>query len=53
MIRHVTKSVLLLGFTLAVCCIAYPLVVWVIAQTIFPEQANGSLVRGPDGAVVG
>ena len=53
MIRHVTKSVLLLGFTLAVCCVAYPLVVWVIAQTVFPEQANGSLVRGPDGTVVG
>ncbi len=53
MIRNVTKSVLLLGFTLAVCCVAYPLVVWLIAQTVFPEQANGSLVRGPDGTVVG
>jgi K+-transporting ATPase ATPase C chain len=53
MIRHVTKSVLLIGFTVTICCVAYPLVVWVIAQAIFPEQANGSLVRGPDGAVVG
>jgi K+-transporting ATPase ATPase C chain len=53
MIRYIAKSVLLIGFTVAVCCIAYPLVVWVIAQTVFPEQANGSLVRGPDGNVVG
>jgi len=53
MIRYVTKSVLLLGLTLAICVVAYPLAIWVIAQTIFPEQANGSLLRGPDGAVVG
>jgi K+-transporting ATPase ATPase C chain len=45
--------VLLIGFTVAICCVAYPLVVWVIAQAVFPEQANGSLVRGPDGQVVG
>ena len=53
MIRHVTKSVFLLGFTLVICCGAYPLVVWMIGQAVFPEQANGSLVRGPDGTVVG
>ena len=53
MIRHITKSVLLLGFTLGICCVAYPLVVWVIAQAMFPDQANGSLVRGEDGAVIG
>ncbi len=53
MIRHITKSLVLLGFTLGVCCVAYPLVVWMIGQAIFPEQANGSLVRGEDGAVIG
>src|SRR5579862_5648492 len=53
MLRHVTKSLLLLASTLMICCCAYPLVVWVIAQTVFPDQANGSLVRGPDGTVVG
>src|SRR5579862_4667543 len=53
MIRHITKSVLLIGFTLGICCVAYPLVVWVIAQAIFPDQANGSLVRSEDGAVIG
>jgi len=53
MIRHITKSVLLIGSTVAICCVAYPLVVWVIAQAVFPDQANGSLVHGPDGTVVG
>ena len=53
MLRHVTKSVLLIALTVVICCIVYPLVVWAIAQTLFPEQANGSLVRGPDGSIVG
>ncbi len=53
MMRHLSKSILLLGFTLVVCCGVYPLVIWAIGQTVFPEQANGSLLRGPDGAIVG
>jgi len=33
-------------FTLGiVCCVAYPAIVWGLAQTIFPGQANGSLVK--------
>jgi K+-transporting ATPase ATPase C chain len=27
------------------CCGVYPLVVWAIAQTVFPHQANGSLIK--------
>ena len=27
--------------------------VWVIGQVFFPFQANGSLVKGPDGTIVG
>jgi len=53
MLRYFTKSVLLMGFAVAICCGLYPLTLWVIGQTIFPSQANGSLVRGPDGKVVG
>lgn len=37
-----------LGVTLVlgvVCCGLYPLAVWAIAQTVFPNQANGSLVK--------
>ena len=53
MVRYLTKSVLLMGFAVAICCGLYPLTLWVIGQTVFPNQANGSLVRGPDGNVVG
>jgi K+-transporting ATPase ATPase C chain len=53
MLRYLTKSVLLMGFAVAICCGLYPLTLWVIGQTVFPDQANGSVVRGPDGTVVG
>jgi K+-transporting ATPase ATPase C chain len=36
-----------------VCCGAYPLIIWAIAQTAFPDQANGSLIIAPDGTVRG
>ncbi|HTC93108.1 MAG TPA: potassium-transporting ATPase subunit C [Terriglobales bacterium] len=51
--KYISKSLILLGLTVVICCIVYPLVVWAIGQTVFPFQANGSLVKGPDGTVVG
>lgn len=39
--------------TIVLTGIAYPLAVTAIAQTLFPTQANGSLLRSDDGAVVG
>lgn len=51
--RYLSKSILLLTFAVAICCGLYPLVLWTIGQTFFPEQANGSLLRGPDGQPVG
>jgi potassium-transporting ATPase KdpC subunit len=53
MLRYLAKSVLLLSFAVVICCVIYPAVVWVIGQVFFPFQANGSLVKGPDGNVVG
>lgn len=35
------------------CCGVYPLFVYGIAAFVFPHQANGSLVVGPDGVVRG
>lgn len=53
MLRYFTKSVLLMGFAVTICCGIYPLTLWVIGQTIFPFQANGSIVAGSDGKAVG
>ncbi|MBV9273623.1 MAG: potassium-transporting ATPase subunit C [Verrucomicrobia bacterium] len=53
MLRYLFKSILLLSFTVVIVCVIYPGVVWVIGQVFFPFQANGSLLKGPDGNVVG
>ena len=53
MLRYLTKSVLLIGITTVIVCVVYPGVLWVIGQTLFPFQANGSIVRGNDGKVIG
>ncbi|SDR83589.1 K(+)-transporting ATPase subunit C [Opitutus sp. GAS368] len=48
------KTSLLLTLVFAVLlCGAYPLAVWAGAQTLFPDQANGSLVTDKDGTVRG
>jgi K+-transporting ATPase ATPase C chain len=53
MFRYLSKSIVLLVFSVIICCVVYPSVVWVIGQVFFPFQANGSLLKGPDGKVVG
>src|SRR5262249_36604797 len=50
---HIAKSLWLLGSTIVICCLIYPLVVWAIGQTFFSFTANGSMVTGPDGKLVG
>lgn len=53
MSRYISKSVLLLLITVVIVCGIYPGVVWVIGHIFFPFQAEGSLLTGPDGQVVG
>lgn len=53
MLHYLSKSLWLLLFMVAICCGIYPLVLWAIGQSIFPFQANGSLLSGPDGKPVG
>jgi potassium-transporting ATPase KdpC subunit len=38
--------------TFVICAIVYPAFVWGVAQLLFPWQADGSLVYGPDGRTV-
>jgi K+-transporting ATPase ATPase C chain len=51
--RILSKSILLLSVSVLICCVLYPLAMWVVGQTVFPFQANGSLLNGPDGKPVG
>jgi K+-transporting ATPase ATPase C chain len=53
MLRYLTKSALLIGITVIIVCGVYPAILWVIGQTLFPFQANGSIVRSDDGKVIG
>lgn len=53
MMRYLSKSFLLLIFGVAITCVVYPLALWVVGQTFFPFQSNGSMLKGPDGKYVG
>lgn len=53
MFKYVSKSFLLLVFAVGICCIVYPLALLGAGQLWFPNQANGSLIRGADGKVIG
>src|SRR6202007_3019528 len=53
MSRYISKSVLLLIFSVVICCGIYPLLLWLGGQTLFPFQANGSMLAGPGGKIVG
>lgn len=44
-LHHIWASIASTIFLGVICCGIYPLVVWGIAQTVFPSQANGSLVK--------
>ena len=52
MFAHVRAAIVSLVLLSAVTGIAYPAVVTIIAQVVFPHQANGSLIV-KDGKVVG
>src|SRR5262249_61758650 len=52
MLAHVRPAIVSLILLSAVTGIVYPAVVTVIAQVVFPHQANGSLIV-KDGKVVG
>ena len=53
MSKYISKSIWLLFFTVIICCCIYPAALWVIGQTVFSFQANGSILAGPDGNSVG
>jgi K+-transporting ATPase ATPase C chain len=51
--QYISKSAMLLLFSVVILCGIYPAALWVVGQSIFPFQANGSMVNGPDNRPVG
>lgn len=51
--KNLLTAVLMTIVTTALLGLVYPLVVTGLAQVIFPDQANGSLIKSADGAVIG
>ena len=41
---HLFANLWLLGLTVLFCCILNPLTLWAIGQSVFPDQAAGSLM---------
>lgn len=50
---HLRANLFLLALTVLLCSVLYPLVLLGIGQTMFPAQAQGSLVRDADGNAIG
>jgi potassium-transporting ATPase KdpC subunit len=51
--KTIRTALLLFICLTAITGVIYPLIVTVIGQLAFPEQAAGSLVRQPDGSIIG
>jgi potassium-transporting ATPase KdpC subunit len=52
MTRDLILALRACAVTFVLCAVAYPAVVWGLAQLLFPSQAEGSLVYGSDGRTV-
>lgn len=53
MSKYLSKSLFLLSISVVLCCIFYPLVLWLVGQAFFPFQANGSMINDSYGKPVG
>jgi K+-transporting ATPase ATPase C chain len=51
--KNLATAALMTIVTTVLFGLAYPLVITGLAQVIFPENANGQLIRGADGTVIG
>lgn len=50
---HLRPALLLTLFFVVVTGLAFPSAVWAIGNAVFPHQAGGSLIRDPQGNVIG
>jgi potassium-transporting ATPase KdpC subunit len=52
MVRELVLALRACALTFVICSVAYPAVVWGMAQLLFPSQAEGSFIYGSDGRTV-
>ncbi len=53
MLTHIRPALATIALMTAVLGVAYPLAITGVAKAVLPYQAGGSLVRKPDGEVIG
>jgi K+-transporting ATPase ATPase C chain len=53
MFKELKRSVLFTAVTMVLFGVVYHLVLWGVGRTVFPAQAEGSLIRRSDGTIVG
>lgn len=51
--KHLVANLWLLGLTILICAVIYPLVLLGIGQLLMPGRANGSMITDNKGATVG
>src|SRR5215468_11923571 len=51
--KNLVTAILMTIVTTVLLGLIYPLVVTGLAQVIFPDQANGQLIRRGDGTIIG
>jgi len=52
-LQTLSKSIFLLLILVIITCGIYPLALWIIGQTVFPFQANGSMLADAKGNIIG
>jgi K+-transporting ATPase ATPase C chain len=53
MLKTARTSIVLFTLLTVLTGLIYPFVITSIAQVLFPQQANGSLIKAPDGNILG
>jgi K+-transporting ATPase ATPase C chain len=53
MICDIRANLWLLALTLVICAVLYPALLLAVGQLVFPDQAQGSLIRDSQGTVIG
>jgi K+-transporting ATPase ATPase C chain len=51
--KHLRPAIVLTAFFVLLTGLLFPGVIWALGQTLFPDRANGSLLRDTGGNIVG